>query len=125
MYYSACMGLNHIRDKTGRVFFLPCDVPLFSRQSLVAMMEYMDRSSCSILIPAHRGEKGHPVLIKNDAIPQIVSHKGEGGLGGAIEAFIGIKDVIELPDAGITMDADNPDDYKRLQCYAKSISKQT
>jgi molybdenum cofactor cytidylyltransferase len=125
MYYSACMGLNHIRDKVGRVFFLPCDVPLFSRQSLVAMMEYMDQSSCSILLPAHNGKKGHPVLIKNDAIPQIVSHRGGGGLRGAIEAFSGVKDVIDLPDAGITMDADNPEDYKLLQSYANSIRKST
>ena len=125
MYYSACMGLNYISDKTSRVFFLPCDVPLFSRQSLVAMMKYMDQSGCSILIPAHNGKKGHPTLIKNDAIPQIVSHKGGGGLRGAIEAFGGAKVVLDLPDAGITMDADNPEDYKLLQSYAKSICKPT
>ena len=29
MYYSACMGLNHIRDKTGRVFFYPAMCPFF------------------------------------------------------------------------------------------------
>ena len=122
MYHSACMGLKSIHGKTDRVFFLPGDVPLFSRNSLFTMMGYMDYSSCSILIPAHNGKKGHPVLIKSDVIPQLVSYKGGEGLKGAIEAFAGAKDVIELPDMGLTIDADRPEDYQLLQSYAKSLA---
>jgi molybdenum cofactor cytidylyltransferase len=121
MFYSACIGLRFIQHKTDRLFFLPGDVPLFSRQSLIAMMRHMDCCSCSIVIPSHNGKRGHPVLMKNDVIHEIVSYKGGGGLKGAIEAYAGAKDLIELQDPGITIDADKPEDYILLQNYAKSL----
>ncbi len=121
MFHSACMGLNHIQDKANRVFFLPGDVPLFSRQSLFTMIGYMYYSDCSILLPTHNGKRGHPVLIKSHIIPRLVSYKGDGGLKGAIDAFDGTKKTIELPDKGITIDVDRPEDYHLLKRYAESI----
>jgi molybdenum cofactor cytidylyltransferase len=121
MFYSACIGLRFIQHKTDRLFFLPGDVPLFSRQSLITMMGYMDSCSCSIVIPSYNGKRGHPVLMKNNVIPEIVSYKGDGGLKDAIGAYAGVKDVIELQDPGITIDADRPEDYRLLKNYAKSL----
>ncbi|ATW25749.1 NTP transferase domain-containing protein [Candidatus Formimonas warabiya] len=122
MYYSASMGLRYIQDKTDRVFFLPADVPLFSRQSLFTMMGYMDCSNCRILTPEHNGKGGHPLLIDSSVIPQLLSYRGEEGLRGAVEAFTGLKETIELPDIGMTIDADKPEHYELLQQYAKSIT---
>lgn len=121
MYYSARMGLNHIQGKTDRVFFLPADVPLFSRQSLFTMMGYMDCTGCSILIPSHNGKQGHPILLKNGVLPQLLYYEGQEGLKGAIGVFDGAKETIELPDMGMTIDADKPEDYQLLQKYAKSM----
>lgn len=121
MFYSACMGLKYIQHKTDRVFFLPADVPLFSRQSLFTMIGYMDVSNCSILTPLHNGKRGHPLLLKNSVISDLLVFKGEGGLRGAVDMFSGPKDMIELPDIGMTIDADKPEDYELLQQYAKSF----
>jgi molybdate transport repressor ModE-like protein len=122
MFYSACMGLSYIKDKTDRVFFLPVDVPLFSRQSLFMMMGYMDCCNCSILIPTHNGKRGHTLLINNNAIHQLLDYQGTKGLRGAVEGYAGSKGTIELADIGITIDADKPEHYELLQQYAKSIA---
>lgn len=121
MFYSACMGMRYIKDKTDIIFFLPADVPLFSLQSLFTMIGFMNCSECSILTPTHNGKLGHPLLIKNDAIDELISYAGNEGLKGAVDSFTGKKSMIELPDIGMTIDADKPDDYELLQQYAKSI----
>jgi len=119
MYYSANIGLNYIKDKTDRVFFLPADVPLFSKQSLFSMIGYMDCTDCDILMPSNEGKFGHPILIKNKIIPELLSYRGDEGLKGAIDSFTGKKEVIELKDIGMTIDADKPEDSQLLKKYVK------
>lgn len=119
MYQSACLGLRRIHGKTDRVFFLPADVPLFARRSLLAMMEHMDRIHCDILVPTHMGVRGHPLLLEDRVIPALLSYSGEDGLRGAVEAYAGVKAVLEVPDMGTTIDADRPEDYELLRRYAR------
>ncbi|MGI6644128.1 MAG: NTP transferase domain-containing protein [Bacillota bacterium] len=122
MFYSACLGLSSIKDRADRVFFLPADVPLFSLRSLLAMMDHMDDRDCDVLVPTYRGERGHPVLLKSKAIPEIASFQGEGGLRGALDFYSGPKEFLELPDLGTVLDADRPEDYQVLKRYAKSMA---
>ena len=122
MFYSACMGLRQISGRCERIFFLPGDVPLFSHYSIAAMGEYMDQYPCDILIPAYNGKQGHPVLLTSKALDFLTTYQGEGGLKGAINAYTGKKMVIALPDQGLIMDADNPEDYRRLEEYSESAS---
>lgn len=119
MFYSAKIGLDYIKDRCDRVFFLPGDVPLFSPDSLNIMMRSMSTGKCSILLPTHNGIKGHPILINSAVIPALSDYKGNGGLKGAIERFGGKIRTIELEDAGMTFDADYPEDYEQLKAYAR------
>ena len=118
MFHSAKIGLTYLKDRCGRIFFLPGDVPLFSRLSLQLMLDQMEQSSCDILLPAYGGEVGHPILLTCSAIPPLTAYAGAGGLKGAIDRFAGSKEIIELDDMGITLDADRPEDYERLKEYA-------
>lgn len=124
MFYSACLGLNAIRDQVERVFFLPGDVPLFSRYSLATMSEYLDENPCDILIPAYNGRQGHPVLIKSSIIDELTEFRGPGGLRAAIKNYGGKKSRIALPDQGLVLDADNPEDYLRLTEYLAASARQ-
>ena len=118
MFCSAKIGLDYIKDQCGRVFFLPGDVPLFSKESLFSMQKNMNHTGCGILLPLHDGVPGHPILIDCKAIPSLTDYKGNGGLKGAVESFSGVKETIRLDDIGITLDADFPEDYERLKKYA-------
>ena len=84
------------------------------------MNEYMNTHSCDILMPVYNSRQGHPVLINNDSLCDLMSYKGDGGLRGAINNYQGEKRQIPLSDKGIVLDADNPDDYKQLQKYYAS-----
>lgn len=119
MFDSAKIGLNYLKDRCGRIFFLPGDVPLFSRCSLIAMTEEMDLRGCQILMPVFGGKTGHPILIDSAAALSLLNYQGGSGLKGAIDRFDGLKKAIELDDEGMLLDADTPEDYKRLLKYAE------
>ena len=125
MFDSAKIGLDYLKGRCGRVFFLPGDVPLFSRHSLKSMAEEMDRSGCEILMPMHDGKPGHPILIDSGAISFLINDMGSGGLKGAIDRFPGLKKTLQLDDIGMTLDADRPEDYERLKDYAGRLRDDT
>lgn len=118
MFDSAKIGLNYLKDRCDRIFFLPGDVPLFSGRSLASMADQMSHSGCKILMPVHGGKMGHPILINSGAVPFLIDYRGSGGLKGAIDSFGGSKETIQLDDVGMTLDADWPEDYERLKDYA-------
>ena len=51
------------------------------------------------------------------------AYQGEGGLKGAIDSSGARKVIIALPDQGLVMDADNPEDYRRLEQYSESTAQ--
>lgn len=122
MFYSACLGFSAVRDRGERVFFLPVDVPLFSHFSLTGMKEYMDDVNCDILIPSYDLRQGHPILIKNEMLDQLIDYQGAGGLRGAIKNCSGSWERLVLPDPGLIMDADTPEQYLELKEYAQTAA---
>lgn len=125
MFDSSKIGLNYLKNRCDRIFFLPGDVPLFSIRSLKILTAEMDRDGCEILMPVHDGKAGHPILLDNSAIPFLVSYQGNSGLKGAIDHFPGLKRTIQLDDIGMTLDADRPEDYERLKDYAGRLRDDT
>jgi len=123
MFHSAKMGMKHIQPLCDRFFFLPADVPLFSKRSLLTMMGYSDYADCQFLLPSYKGQEGHPVLIDQKLIKELLLYAGDGGLKGALEHLNCQKEVLDLPDAGTTMDADKPEEYQQLKRYAASMSQ--
>lgn len=118
MFESARIGFGYLKSKCDRLFFSPGDVPLFSKRSLITMLGDMDSSRCEILLPVHAGKMGHPILIDSSAIPSLMDYDGALGLKGAINHFKGTKKIVELDDAGMTLDADRPEDYEKLKAFA-------
>lgn len=124
MFYSASLGMKAIQGRCQRFFFLPADVPLFSKNSLFTMMGYFDYANCDLLMPRYKNQNGHPVLIKENLIDDILFYNGDRGLKGAIDGLNVKKETLELPDIGLIMDADHPEDYQRLKNYAALMSLQ-
>lgn len=122
MFYSAKMGMSAVKDKCERCLFLPADIPLFSPQSVAAMNAYMDDHACAIVTPAYQGRRGHPLLFKTSIIDKLLLYEGKQGLRGAIAACGSENVVLEVPDAGMLLDIDRPEDYRNLRQYAASLS---
>ena len=114
MFRSVCIGLEYLRDKAERFFFLPGDIPLFKTETLDLLLREMDKSDARVIIPTHDGRKGHPLLMNNRIISDILDYRGEMGLRGALSALGDGVRVVSVADIGITLDADRPEEYQRL-----------
>ncbi len=118
MFDSACLGFEAIMGKCRRVFFTPADIPLFTADTLRALLI----TDAPVVYPAYKGETGHPVLISADILPQIISYAGVNGLRGAFRQFENEAKQIEVPDVGITRDADTPEEFKVLESMVEQGS---
>lgn len=100
---SVRIGLKYLLGKCDRVAFTPVNVPMFTPATLHALIE----TEGSIVAPSYRGRGGHPVVIADEAIPQILSYNGDKGLRGALEAGPMERTWVSVDDKGILANAHN------------------
>ncbi|MBQ9643412.1 MAG: NTP transferase domain-containing protein [Lachnospiraceae bacterium] len=110
MFDSVRIGLNYIKDKCDRVLFTPVDIPLFTADTVRAMMACEADLAC----PVCNGETGHPILISCSLIDSLLNDSGENGLHGALSRLSVPMTQIPVEDAGVLHDADTPEDYQEL-----------
>lgn len=113
MFDSAKIGLAFLADKCDRILFTPADVPLFTADTVCALLD----SGAELARPMFAGQSGHPVLLSGSVARIILADSGENGLQGALtRCGVAMKDVI-VDDEGILYDADTPQDYQKLLEY--------
>jgi len=116
MFDSVKIGLRYLLDKCDRVLFTPVDVPLFTSKTVKTILN----SGASLACPMCQGRQGHPILIANELIPEILADCGEMGLKGAMDRCSVPLKRIEVDDPGTIRDADTPEDYLSLVEYHNS-----
>ena len=110
MFDSVLIGLADVAELCGRAFLMPADVPLVESGTLRRLMQ----EDGTLVRPVCGGKGGHPLLLHTALLPELATHSGEGGLKGAVKALgLSMTDVA-VEDEGILLDADTPEDYKRL-----------
>lgn len=110
MIDSVKIGLSWLSGQCDRVLFSPADVPLFTKSTVDQLMT----DEHPIVIPAYKGQEGHPLLLAASLIPAILADGGEGGLRGIIGRLDVPPHVIDTHDRGTQLDADTPDDFALL-----------
>ncbi len=116
MFSSVLLGMEYLADRSERLFLMPCDTPAFREHTLKVMIKYMNVTAAKAVKPAFNGISGHPVLIDISLCHLILDYNGENGLAGAIEAAGGAR-TVAVPDYGILLDTDTPQDYEKLLQY--------
>lgn len=116
MFSSVLLGVEYLISKCERMFILPCDTPAFREHTLFVMQKHMNDTGAKAVIPTFCGRAGHPVLIDAKMIRGILNYDGRNGLAGAIKALGGASEAA-VPDYGILLDADTPQDYDKLLEY--------
>ncbi|MBR3457602.1 MAG: NTP transferase domain-containing protein [Selenomonadaceae bacterium] len=116
MFESACIGLSYIESKCDRVLFTPVDIPLFTSDTVRALLA----SAAELAVPVCDGVRGHPILMSSRIIHQVLRDSGEGGLRGALSRSGAEEHLIEVADRGILMDMDTQEDYTALLEYHNS-----
>jgi molybdate transport repressor ModE-like protein len=113
MFDSVKIGLRYLQNKCDKVLFTPVDIPLFTPNTVQAMLA----TDAALACPVCRGEKGHPLLIDNGLISKILCDSGEQGLRGATERCGASMLCVPVEDPGTLYDADTPEDFAALVDY--------
>jgi molybdenum cofactor cytidylyltransferase len=90
---------------------LPADLPLISPDSLRAVAAAL--ANASVVLPTHRGTRGHPVGFAREHGPALQALQGAEGAAAIVRAAQPLK--LELDDEGIVTDVDTLDDLARAQ----------
>jgi molybdenum cofactor cytidylyltransferase len=90
---------------------LPGDLPLVAPQSLRAVADALQRAS--IVLPMHRGTRGHPVGFAREHGEALRALTGTEGAAAIVRAAQPLK--LELDDAGIVTDIDTVADLERAR----------
>ena len=116
MFDSVKIGLSYLLNKCDKVLFTPVDVPLFTAKTVKTILD----SGAPLAVPMCEGKQGHPILIANDLIPEILEDSGEMGLKGAMDRCSVPLLRINVEDFGTIHDADTPEDFSLLLEYHNS-----
>ena len=116
MFDSVKIGLRYLQDKCGKVLFTPVDVPLFTAKTVKTILD----SGAPLAVPMCQGKQGHPILIANALIHEILADSGEMGLKGAMDRCSVPLLRIDVDDPGTIHDADTPEDFSALVSYHNS-----
>lgn len=108
LFDSVKIGLQYLRDKCERIVFSPVNVPMFSPETLMLLMDRTD----DIVTPEYKAAGGHPVVISSKVIPEILEYSGDHGLQGAIESMEDRRALVEVDDEGILFSVHNPEQLK-------------
>lgn len=67
-----------------------------------------------IVAPQHTGQRGHPVLFARPLFDALRAITGDLGARNVIKAHADVLKVVEVADAGVVIDIDTPEMYRRL-----------
>lgn len=105
------IGLSYLQDKCTAAMVTHVAVPLFSVETVRALMLASDGP---VYVPFYRGRTGHPLFLRADYFGQILSYKGEDGLAGAVRASGLQRRFIEVEDEGVLVHVEDGSSYDHL-----------
>lgn len=88
------------------------DMPLIKASTIRKITESL-RSGSSLVMPAYRGQRGHPVGFNRTHYPALIQLEGDRGARSIIVGHADATTLISVDDAGILQDIDTPDDLIR------------
>lgn len=100
---SVKIGLQYLKGKCDRIAFAPVNVPMFTPDTLIRLKNMTGE----IITPSYHGCGGHPVMLSDRVIPEILAYDGGDGLRGAIRS-LGAKRVwFPVEDKGVLTSVHN------------------
>jgi molybdenum cofactor cytidylyltransferase len=111
MVDSVRIGLRAVDSSCTGVFVCLADHPLVSKSTYRTMVDAHQRSPEKIIIPAFKGRRGHPSLFPFTIINGIFT---QPTLRDLIKKESEHVLILDLPDEGVILDMDTPEDYRAV-----------
>ncbi|WP_069942284.1 nucleotidyltransferase family protein [Pseudomonas putida] len=112
MGHSLAAGAASLVDSQAQaVAILLGDMPWLAPQTLARLAAAAEASY--IVLPLHGGQPGHPVLFGRDFWPALSGLMGDEGARSVVKAHLASCIRVEVQDAGILQDVDQPEALHR------------
>jgi molybdenum cofactor cytidylyltransferase len=90
------------------------DHPAVTPGVIQQLVERYRLSKAPVVIPTYHGERGHPVLLGNALIPELMHLDPGTGANSVIHKYGETTELVEVDDAGVVLDIDDPESYEKL-----------
>jgi hypothetical protein len=117
MYSSVQAGVSAL-DSGRRFFLLPVDCPLVRAETIGRLARRAATAGADVVVPVHRGVRGHPPLLAAAFRDEILAADQPGGLLDLLEAHSGGMLEVDVPDPGTALDADTQEELTTLRAAA-------
>lgn len=113
MLSSVRCGLQSLPEKCRAVMVVLGDQPSITSELIDKMLQSLAATEKSILVPLHKGKRGHPILFSSLYRDEILTQYDDVGLRGLLHGHC--DDIFELAvsTASVLCDMDCPEDYRR------------
>lgn len=108
-------ALRRLPADSAGVLVLPVDVPLVRPETAASVVSAAARGGAGVIwVPVHGDVAGHPVLIGSALYGELLNEDMPEGVRTLMGRHAeGVREV-PVDDAGILIDIDTPDDYRRF-----------
>jgi molybdenum cofactor cytidylyltransferase len=117
MLSSLQAGLRSVPEASDTVLFTLVDHPAISLSTVDALL----RSGADIAIPRFENRRGHPVLIRRTIFREFLAEPSASKVRDVIDRHAAGIAYIEVGDAGISDDIDDPALYEKLLAREASL----
>ncbi|MBU2513820.1 molybdenum cofactor cytidylyltransferase [bacterium] len=107
-------GLSGVSENQNAALFLLSDQPLVTPDLIRTILERYRKTRAGIIVPVENGRRGNPVLIDRKLFEDLKRIKGDTGGRSLFDHHKNDISFLEVPDKGIHIDIDTPDDYQQL-----------
>ena len=108
-------GLRAVPEDAEGVMFTPADHPAVRAATVQAIARALHESEAPLAVPAYRGRRGHPVAIRRALAAELLELPTTARASDVIQKHLAAARLVEIDDAGIIEDMDDPAAYDRLR----------
>ncbi len=107
-------GLRAVPPDAQGVIFAPVDHPNIEPATVARLIEF----AAPVAIPRYLGRHGHPVLFARSLLPEFLALEAGDQARTVLHRHASETRYVDVPDAGILDDIDDPEAYRRLLASA-------
>ncbi len=108
-------GLREVGDATRAILVLPGDMAKMNSPSINVVVEEYNHTKMPIIVAAHKGRLGHPILLTKDLFSEVEQIDEETfGLKAVVKRHESEMRLVETGSESVLRDVDTPEDLKQL-----------
>ena len=113
-------GLRAVTPSARAIYFSPVDAPGIAGETLQVLKDML--AGMDFAIPIYEGKRGHPVLMKASAAAQFLEASLDASARDILHARRAVTRYVDVADAAILDDIDDPQQYERWRSAAARSS---